>query len=712
MKRDSARLTVTEQHGCALVRLEGDIDQTFDTASLARRQGIVVVDFDGVRRITSHGVLQWISCLRATNADYLGFINCRPPVMDQFNLVSDFPQGGELLTFYAPYLCASCQKETERLINRCEPLPLDRRGEPSPFACPSCGEPAELDEVPDLYFKYALAAPAPRPPAAVSALIGSEPRPPGADRRFEMTKIVTESVTAFVLSGHLDRAGHFKRAADGLEGQPVLDLAALEGLGKDGAESLGKFLAKLGPSAVLGRVPAAMLEPLAALYGEKRPITAPVVSFLVPLRCTGCRSLIAADVAADRISDLLRVERRVEQCPRCTHPLESQWGDDLVASAGRLPAAAMPPPLSEYLRAHRPSSIGARLDDVSPTIDPRHLVLGKYRVLQPLGRGGMGEVFLARQVGPSQFEKMVVLKRIRRDRLGDPRSREMFLSEARLAARLVHPNVVQIYDLEKLENEYLISMEYVNGIDLGSALQLSRGLRLSWPIEICCRVVVELCEALQAAHSYHDEEGREAPIIHRDVSPSNILLSTDGEVKLADFGIAGEPDEPTDPSVPVLGKSGYSAPEQAAGSNATPDARNDIYAAGVVLYECVTLRSVAQGNTATPTVPGVRTRLSSPPHICVARSAAPPLLQDVFERAVQPEPSQRYRSARDLGRDLERISRMVGEATREDLALWVKRLVAVRQESGGQHVSPIVTMETATDPSRRGFDTLELGRGH
>ncbi|HEU5059116.1 MAG TPA: serine/threonine-protein kinase, partial [Kofleriaceae bacterium] len=308
---------------------------------------------------------------------------------------------------------------------------------------------------------------------------------------------------------------------------------------------------------------------------------------------------------------------------------------------------------------------------------------------------------LARHIGSGQLEKLVVLKRVRRDRLLDRDSRDLFLKEARIAARLSHPNIVQIFDLEKVDDEFLISMEYVNGIDLAGALAVSRALKITWPIEICCAVLAELCAALHAAHTYVDEEGRPSPIIHRDVSPSNILLSTEGAVKLTDFGIARAAGDTEGEG--VRGKAGYAAPEQWNQPGGVTDERSDIYAAGVVLFECVTLRPIAFGPTRPPSDGGdARWNPHAPPQICVIRSGTPPLLQDVFERAVQTDPAHRYRTARELGRDLERIGRMVGETTTEDLALWVRRLFALKLEASGHEAPPIVTIKTGGSSSASG----------
>ena len=713
MRRTNARISVKEVQNCTLVRVEGEINESFDPSAIAGLRGLVVFDLGEVKRITSHGVLLWITALKGLPASYYCFINCRPSAMDQFNLVHGFGQRGELVTFFARFVCTDCGHEVEQLIDLRQQVELHEKLSLPPVPCSACGMQAEFDEVPELYFKYVLGAAPPRPPPAANAVIGG-----GQDvvatrgRRFAMKKEVSQSLTAFWLSGYLDDRNYFKRAADGVDGAAVIEMAELEGMSERAASGFKKFLDQLEERVLLARVPVGILAALGELLQGRKAPKASVLSFLVPLRCTGCHAVFGGDIAADRLAELVSGSRW-EVCPHCMHPLEPQCDGRVAQIAAGLPQAVPPPEVDSYLRARPPTGRVVGVDRLATAVDPQHLLLGKYHILQPLGKGGMGEVFLARHVGSPQFEKLVVLKRVRRDRLRDPELRELFLTEARIAARLSHRNIVQIFDLEKVDDEFLISMEYVNGIDLGAALQLSRTLRISWPIEICCAVVAELCSALHAAHSYLDDDGRPAPIVHRDVSPSNILLSTDGAVKLADFGIARVAGDPLD-AERIRGKAGYAAPEQWSQAGGVTDERTDIYAAGVVLFECVTLRPISFGPTRPPTgqpPPGFQPH--SPPQICVIRSGTPPLLQDVFERAIQPQPEMRYRNARDLGRDLERIGRLVGETTTEDLALWVRRLVALKLESMGHEPPPIVTMNTggASSASGRHPTVNPLGQG-
>ncbi|HKU44248.1 MAG TPA: serine/threonine-protein kinase, partial [Polyangiales bacterium] len=171
--------------------------------------------------------------------------------------------------------------------------------------------------------------------------------------------------------------------------------------------------------------------------------------------------------------------------------------------------------------------------------EPRGPVLyGKYQLLEQLARGGMAEVFKAKAHGVEGFEKILVIKRILPELSQNPRFVEMFINEAKIAVTLSHANIVQVFDLGQAQNTYFIAMEYVSGMDLASTLKLANkaGKRLS--PELAVYIVSELVKGLDYAHRRRDSDSRPLNLVHRDVSPQNVLLSNEGEVKLTDFGIA------------------------------------------------------------------------------------------------------------------------------------------------------------------------------
>ena len=218
------------------------------------------------------------------------------------------------------------------------------------------------------------------------------------------------------------------------------------------------------------------------------------------------------------------------------------------------------------------------------------VLFGSYELLDRIAEGGMAEVWRARSRGVAGFEKTVVIKRVLPSLMAKPGFADLLVREAKIAARLSHPRIVQIFDLGEENGSYFIAMEYVNGRDLGQAMAYRGGARnegLSLPLRVW--IVAEAAGALDHAHRRRGDEGRPLAIVHRDVSPQNILLGYEGEVKVADFGIA-RADEAglgrgEDPKI-LRGKYAYMSPEQARGEPL--DRRSDIFSLGIVLYELLT----------------------------------------------------------------------------------------------------------------------------
>jgi serine/threonine-protein kinase len=218
----------------------------------------------------------------------------------------------------------------------------------------------------------------------------------------------------------------------------------------------------------------------------------------------------------------------------------------------------------------------------------------KYQVLRHLASGGMAEVYLARTSGIEGFEKLVVIKSLKPEHMSDGTATWLFLQEARIAATLEHPQIAQVYDVGEVGGSYFFAMEYVDGQDLrhvmNAAIERQRPIRL----EDSLRVAIELCGALQYAHDKLDSQGQPLGLVHRDVSPSNVLISNEGAVKLCDFGVAEVAAASKDPKRRTLaGKLSYMSPEQL---RAEPlDRRSDIFGLSVMLYELTTLTKVFTG---------------------------------------------------------------------------------------------------------------------
>jgi serine/threonine-protein kinase len=212
---------------------------------------------------------------------------------------------------------------------------------------------------------------------------------------------------------------------------------------------------------------------------------------------------------------------------------------------------------------------------------------GKYQLLKRLAMGGMAQIYLARQKGPEGSEQLVVVKRILPHLAENVEFIRMFLDEAKIAARLAHPNIVAIYDLGAQDDSFFLAMEYIHGEDVRRMWKRAVTMGLELPVPLACRIVTDACAGLDYAHKKADPSGKPLGTVHRDVSPQNILVSFEGEVKVVDFGIAKAADQATVTRSGVLkGKYSYMSPEQAAGKRV--DCRSDVFALGVVLYELLT----------------------------------------------------------------------------------------------------------------------------
>ncbi len=266
--------------------------------------------------------------------------------------------------------------------------------------------------------------------------------------------------------------------------------------------------------------------------------------------------------------------------------------------------------------------------------------LGKYQLIHKLAMGGMAEVFLAKAAGPLGFEKLCVLKRILPHLATEPTFVDMFLSEARLAAQLNHPNIVQIFDFGEAEGTYFLAMEYIDGPNLREMIRQANGVNLSLPLAFCARVVCSACEGLAFAHDFRDPATNLAMnIVHRDISPDNLLLSRQGAMKVVDFGIAKAGGQSPHTQTGVLkGKLAYMPPEQL--RNEPLDRRADVYALGVVLYELLTGLKPFMANSEAGMIQAILFELQIP--VIQRRPDVPEGLQRILAKALAKERERRY----------------------------------------------------------------------
>lgn len=284
---------------------------------------------------------------------------------------------------------------------------------------------------------------------------------------------------------------------------------------------------------------------------------------------------------------------------------------------------------------------------------------GKYLLLDKIGTGGMAELFLAKQTGLSGFEKSVAIKRILPHLTQGSEFIAMFINEAKLAALLTHQNIVQIYDLGNVDQCHYIAMEYIMGKDLRTVINHGKSKNIPLSIGDALLIVSKICSALDYAHRKKDLNGNDLYLVHRDISPQNILVSYEGEVKLVDFGIAKAAMGGQETKTGVLkGKLAYMSPEQAWGKPV--DGRTDLFALGIVLYEAVTGERLFTGNDEISILEKVRKAEVTPP--TQLNPTIPPELEAILKKAMAKEPEDRYQTASEMEMALEDLITKKGYA--------------------------------------------------
>jgi len=348
--------------------------------------------------------------------------------------------------------------------------------------------------------------------------------------------------------------------------------------------------------------------------------------------------------------------------------------------------APEPPPAATPKPSERaaPPAKGKKAEPAPPTADRDHVTagtqFGQYLLQEHIATGGMAEVYRARMMGMEGFQKTVAIKRILPHLTDNDEFVTMFIDEAKLAAQLNHNNIIHIYDLGKIDRSYYIAMEYIEGRDLRSILQHCRERKLTLPVPLSLYITTLLASALDYAHRKRDFENRELGLVHRDVSPQNVLIANEGTIKLCDFGIAKAASKASHTRAGALkGKLQYMSPEQAWGKDI--DHRSDIFSLGLVLYEMLTGEKVFAGDSELSILEQVRNpKLAAPGQHQPGISAD---IDRIVMRALEPDRDRRYQSARDLQRDLELVLRRNGWAPDSaDVARFLQELSSGREISG------------------------------
>ncbi|MBW1871320.1 MAG: serine/threonine protein kinase, partial [Deltaproteobacteria bacterium] len=299
---------------------------------------------------------------------------------------------------------------------------------------------------------------------------------------------------------------------------------------------------------------------------------------------------------------------------------------------------------------------------------------GKYHLLEKVAVGGMAEVYLAKAFGAAGFERLLIIKKILPHMAEDDEFITMFIDEARIASTLNHSNIVQINELGKEDNDYFIAMEFVHGKDLSRIYDHLVSAKQKMPIPLAVLITTRVCEGLDYAHRKADSRGNSLSIIHRDVSPGNILISYDGGIKLIDFGIAKAQNRMGRTTAGTLkGKFGYMSPEQVRGMPL--DHRTDIFSLGILLYEMLTGERLFGGESDFGTLEKVRNAIIAPP--TTYNRKIPSDLEAIVMRALAREPEERYDWASDLQEDISKFLLEDGSLiTTKSLAAFMRDIFA------------------------------------
>jgi len=380
------------------------------------------------------------------------------------------------------------------------------------------------------------------------------------------------------------------------------------------------------------------------------------------------------------------LERNARRTSGGATPLPQQPPTATPPTAVPAPAPATPPPSGPSFQTDKVPAFTEKMPLSSPILTPVPSVappledeepadgtrFGQYVLLEKIATGGMAEVWKARMRGVEGFQKIVAIKKILPHLSDNQDFIEMFIDEAKLAAQLNHNNIIHIYDLGKIQSSYYIAMEYIDGSDLKAILKKAGERDHPMSVELALFIASKIAAALDYAHRKHDFEGKEMGLVHRDVSPQNVLISEEGDIKLCDFGIAKAASKASHTQAGALkGKLQYMSPEQAWGRQI--DKRSDVFALATVLYEMLTARKLFGGDNELSILEQVReARVIAPSQ---ANDEVTPPIDAIVLKALQKEPSNRYQSAGEMQRDIDAVLYSFKPTpTSADLAIYMHRL--------------------------------------
>ena len=375
------------------------------------------------------------------------------------------------------------------------------------------------------------------------------------------------------------------------------------------------------------------------------------------------------------------------------------------------PAPVEPPPVAQALRpdqvdtARVPALVPDRMLMAQPVLAPAAAApaveeedpvdgirFGQYVLLEKIATGGMAEVWKARMRGVEGFQKIVAIKKILPHLSDNQDFIGMFIDEAKFAAQLNHNNIIHIYDLGKIQSSYYIAMEYVDGSDLKTILKRSEERNHPLSPELALFIASKIASALDYAHRKRDFEDQEMGLVHRDVSPQNVLISEEGDIKLCDFGIAKAASQASHTQAGALkGKLQYMSPEQAWGRSI--DRRSDIFALAAVLFEMLTNRKLFSGESEMSILEQVReARVTAPSQF---NDEVTPQIDAIVLKALEKDPANRYQTAGEMARDLDSVLYSFRPTpTSADLAIFMHHLSTTEPAPAPVHHHQVEEPET------------------
>ncbi|MGH9885620.1 MAG: protein kinase domain-containing protein, partial [bacterium] len=675
-----------------LVSVSGLVDERFMGFGEIGASKTVVINVSGMTRMTSFGVRQWLKGMDAlpkTITD-LYLLGCPTFFVDQLNMVLNFGGASKILTVVAPHTCPSCGVESGELIDVLAERGNLAKGVLPDKECARCGGKLEFDETPESYFAFAGKYAATSIQPAAVQLLASQGLYTSSDVTAEkpprIIKLVHGSVTYFRIIGTIGSMFRARPFLVGAEGEVVIDLADVDRFDTGGLKEWRRLLKNLAsqvPTVTLVDVGESFLTSAGDTLAIARNIA--VASVLVPYGCIECSRTSNESVPA-----VWPLQFGAHVCTTCGGSTANRLAAEKLAplqkaSTGVAPASAKVIGQREELlsRAMIDANVAQAGEGATAAVAADDTILGKYKIVRRLTAGGMAEVFVAKQVGIGGFEKLVALKRIQRELLETRhRAIELFLNEAKIAGRLTHPNIVQVLDVGEVQGALYLAMEYVHGKDLRSVIKKLQQNRSRMPIGEACHVVREVAQALHHAYWSADMTGQRLAVVHRDVSPHNIILSYEGAVKLLDFGVAVSAVTEQSDTV-IVGKWLYMAPETTL--NNQVDHRSDLFSLGVILYLLCSGYMPFTGREPKEIVRKMRAGQYKPLQEVVA---VPDRLATLVGRLLSANPDQRPQAGQEVASELAEIARQYGfESSGGSIAYILKSLFP--DEVGGVTEHPV-----------------------